>query len=83
MSGKRKRSVKAKARKKFQQENEATKDIRQTVEQDKLPWQEVAIPDTLEDTEGFYGLEEIDNVEVVRSSGKNVLYMVSYTYRAP
>ena len=35
--------------------------------QDHLQWQDVALPDQLEDAEGFFGLQEIDNVEVVRS----------------
>lgn len=32
---------------------------------DKLPWNEVAV-DRLEDAEGFFGLEELSDVEVVR-----------------
>ena len=43
-----------------------------TVSVDQLPWKEAALSDRLEDAEGFFGLEEIDDVEVVRepSSGK-------------
>ena len=43
-----------------------------TVSVDSLPWKEAALPDQLEDAEGFFGLEEIDDVEVVREapSGK-------------
>ena len=34
---------------------------------DSLPWQEVAFPESgFEDAEGFFGLEEISNVEVVK-----------------
>lgn len=33
---------------------------------DALKWKEVTIPSRLEDAEGFFGLEEIDDVEVVR-----------------
>jgi ATP-dependent RNA helicase DDX24/MAK5 len=33
---------------------------------DDLSWKAVSMPDRLEDFEGFYGLEEIDDVEVVR-----------------
>ncbi|KAF2269669.1 DEAD-domain-containing protein, partial [Lojkania enalia] len=33
---------------------------------DDLHWKEVTMPDRLDDFEGFYGLEEIDDVEVVR-----------------
>ncbi|KAI4143989.1 MAG: hypothetical protein LQ340_006812, partial [Diploschistes diacapsis] len=33
---------------------------------DDLAWKEVSLPDRLEDAEGFFGLEEIDHVEVIR-----------------
>ena len=34
---------------------------------DMLPWQEVAFPESgFEDAEGFFGLEEISDVDVVR-----------------
>lgn len=33
---------------------------------DKLAWKEVALPDRLEDAEGFFGLDEIENVAVIR-----------------
>lgn len=36
---------------------------------DDLNWKEVALPDRLEDAEGFFGLEEIDGVDIVRSQG--------------
>lgn len=32
---------------------------------DKLPWNEVAV-DRLEDAEGFFGLEELSDVDIVR-----------------
>lgn len=31
-----------------------------------LPWTSVPVPDDLGDAEGFYGLEELSNVEIVR-----------------
>ncbi|KAL8917553.1 MAG: hypothetical protein Q9172_005793 [Xanthocarpia lactea] len=31
-----------------------------------LPWKEVPLPDNLDDAEGFFGLEEISDVELVR-----------------
>ena len=47
----------------------AGSDIRRTaVSSDHLAWKEVALPDRLEDAEGFFGLEEIDDVEVVRDA---------------
>lgn len=33
-----------------------------------LPWTEVRLPDRFEDAEGFFGLEEIEDVEVVRDT---------------
>ncbi|KAL8686119.1 MAG: hypothetical protein Q9224_005546 [Gallowayella concinna] len=33
---------------------------------DALPWNEVSLPDRLDDAEGFFGLEEISDVEIVR-----------------
>lgn len=33
---------------------------------DTLAWKVVALPDRLEDAEGFFGLEEIENVAVIR-----------------
>lgn len=37
---------------------------------DDLAWKEVEMPDRLEDLEGFFGLEEIDHVDVVKDDGK-------------
>ena len=43
----------------------------------QLAWKEVALPDRFEDAEGFLGLEEIDNVEVVRDHcSREVQYRV-------
>ncbi|EFR04867.1 ATP-dependent RNA helicase MAK5 [Nannizzia gypsea CBS 118893] len=36
---------------------------------DALDWQTVQPPDILEDAEGFYGLEEIEGVDIVRPAG--------------
>ncbi|KAF8448586.1 P-loop containing nucleoside triphosphate hydrolase protein [Terfezia claveryi] len=36
---------------------------------DDLAWKEVSMPDRLDDVEGFFGLEEVDDVEVVREDG--------------
>ncbi|KAI9834060.1 MAG: hypothetical protein M1819_003345 [Sarea resinae] len=42
---------------------------------DDLDWKEVSMPDRLEDMEGFFGLEEIDGVEVVKTGeGAKVEY---------
>ncbi|KAL8965702.1 MAG: hypothetical protein Q9183_003727, partial [Haloplaca sp. 2 TL-2023] len=31
-----------------------------------LPWSQAILPDTLDDAEGFFGLEEVSDVEIVR-----------------
>ena len=38
---------------------------------DALKWKTVMLPSRLEDAEGFYGLEEIDDVDVVRDERNN------------
>ncbi|SCW00641.1 LAFE_0C08702g1_1 [Lachancea fermentati] len=40
------------------------------VSANELKWKPVEIPDTLDDFEGFYGLEEIDGVDVKMENGK-------------
>lgn len=36
---------------------------------DDLNWKEVALPDRMEDATGFFGLEEIDGVDIIRGQG--------------
>lgn len=43
---------------------------------DALPWNEVEMPDMFDDAEGFFGLEEVDDVEVIRDG--NTLQFVSH-----
>ena len=40
-----------------------------TVRVEELAWKEVAMPDRLEDVEGFFGLEEIEGVDVIQEGG--------------
>lgn len=47
--------------------------LKEKVRLDDLNWKEVAMPDRLDDYEGFFGLEEIEDVDVVKEGG-----MVSY-----
>ena len=56
---------KLKKRRKVQNSPSATTTV---VSPDNLQWREVAVPDRLEDAEGFLGLgiEEIEDVEVIR-----------------
>lgn len=37
---------------------------------DALRWTEVSLPDRLDDIEGFYGLEEVEGVDILRENGK-------------
>lgn len=50
---------------------------KRTVAADALPWNEVEMPDMFEDAEGFFGLEEVEGVEVVREG--NTVKFVSAT----
>ena len=36
---------------------------------DALPWQEVEMPEMFDDAEGFYDLEEVEGVEIIRDGG--------------
>lgn len=42
---------------------------KRSVAVDALPWNEVAMPDMFDDAEGFFGLEEVEGVEVVKEGG--------------
>lgn len=43
-----------------------------------LAWKEVSLPDRLEDAEGFFGLEEVEDIQIVRDpQSGNVVYKVS------
>ena len=50
------------------------KRIKSTVGPDALRWKQVAITEKLEDAEGFFGLEEIEDVDVVREEGKDGVF---------
>lgn len=43
--------------------------LKRVVPVDALPWNEAQLPDMFDDAEGFYGLEEVEGVEVVREGG--------------
>jgi ATP-dependent RNA helicase DDX24/MAK5 len=42
---------------------------KRTVAVDRLRWKTVDVPEMFDDAEGFYGLEEVEGVEVVREGG--------------
>ena len=54
---------------------------------DDLNWKAVPLPDRLEDATGFFGLEEIDDVDIVRPEGRGdiqfkVRFVVRYNLEA-
>lgn len=63
---------KAKKRQKLEAPTKTTKKGKSstTVSIDDLDWKAVSLPDRLGDAEGFFGLEEIDDVEVLKPEGK-------------
>lgn len=69
----------ASQRSKKRQKIESAKDASRTapkraVPLDALPWNEIEMPAMFDDAEGFYGLEEVEGVEVVRE-GNNVKFV--------
>lgn len=51
-----------------------------TLTADELPWREVSPPQQLGDAEGFFGLEEIEHVDVVREgAGKQARFRVCFS----
>lgn len=50
---------------------------------DDLNWKQVTLPDRIDNVEGFYGLEEIDDVDIVRpEGGGEVQFKVGHGDRA-
>lgn len=62
---------KARKRQKLSQPAKAQTYSGPAIRGDALKWKTVAIPNRLEDAEGFYGLEEIEDVDVVRDEASN------------
>ncbi|SZF05563.1 unnamed protein product [Blumeria hordei] len=56
----------AKKRKKIGECSSSLVTYEKPVALDALPWNQVPLPDNIDDAEGFYGLEEIDGVNVIR-----------------
>jgi ATP-dependent RNA helicase DDX24/MAK5 len=62
-----KTSQRSKKRQKIEPvKNGSAKVEKRAVALDALPWNEVEMPDMFEDAEGFFGLEEVEGVEVIR-----------------
>jgi ATP-dependent RNA helicase DDX24/MAK5 len=66
----------SKKRQKIEQKSKNAGPKRQ-IAVDSLPWNEVKMPDMFDDAEGFYGLEEVDDVEVVREG--DIVKFVRFT----
>ena len=49
---------------------------------DALPWNEIQMPDMFDDAEGFFGLEEVEGVEVIRE-GQTVQFVTAVPANAP
>lgn len=64
-------SSKDQQRSKKRQKIETTKNSKpkRAVAVDALPWNEVTMPDMFNDAEGFFGLEEVEGVEIVKDGG--------------
>ncbi|GKZ25274.1 ATP-dependent RNA helicase [Aspergillus brasiliensis] len=43
-----------------------------------LNWKEVALPDRLEDAGGFFGLEEIDGVEIIKGGSQGIRFKAAH-----
>ncbi len=57
--------------------NGSTKLEKRAVALDALPWNEVEVPDMFKDAEGFFGLEEVGGIEVIRE-GDTVKFVCIY-----
>ncbi|EEP76408.1 conserved hypothetical protein [Uncinocarpus reesii 1704] len=65
------RAVKANKRRKVDAPapNGAEDSTQDIVSVDQLDWKTVTLPDRIDDAEGFYGLEEIEGVDIIRPTG--------------
>ncbi|OQD81034.1 hypothetical protein PENANT_c030G11641 [Penicillium antarcticum] len=61
-------ALQTKKRKKSTKADAAEEDANVFVGVEDLNWKEVALPDRMEDAEGFFGLEEIDGVDIIKGS---------------
>lgn len=53
-------------------------EAKRKVRLDELKWKSVELPDRLDDYEGFYGLEEVDDVDIIRDATTGI-----YSYQTP
>lgn len=62
--------------------NATSPDKKRKTNLDALRWKEVSLPDRLEDYEGFFGLEEVENVDVVRDPSGVISYKSTIDHAA-
>ncbi|KAG0158121.1 hypothetical protein PDIDSM_5634 [Penicillium digitatum] len=62
----------ANKRKKATKSDAATSDDYGSLGVEDLNWKQVAMPDRMENTEGFFGLEEIEGVDIIKQSDGGV-----------
>ncbi|EMR69595.1 putative atp-dependent rna helicase mak5 protein [Eutypa lata UCREL1] len=55
-----------------QQSNSKVSKKRRPISGEALRWREAKLPDMFDDAEGFFGLEEVDDVEVIRTDNNTV-----------
>lgn len=48
---------------------------------DELAWQEVTMPDRLDDVEGFMGMEEVEGIFISKTDDGSLKYKVCYNTR--
>ncbi|KAJ6188589.1 hypothetical protein N7519_003497 [Penicillium mononematosum] len=64
----------ANKRKKAVKSDAASSDDYGSLGVDDLNWKEVAMPDRMDDAEGFFGLEEIEGVDIIKQSDGGVQF---------
>jgi hypothetical protein len=57
------------------QPKKPSKKPRRSVAADSLRWRSANLPDMFDDAEGFYGLEEVDDVEVIRHADNTLEFV--------
>lgn len=56
-----------------------SKKARRSVTADALRWRTAKLPDMFDDAEGFYGLEEVDDVEIIKHADNSYEFVGSCT----
>lgn len=61
----------------------AGKKAKAVVRADALAWKDASMPDRMDDYEGFFGLEEIDGVDVVKDASSGQMSFLAEATKAP